>query len=141
MAEQRHPCPERPLFRPRHRLTRATEFREAYCRGTRLVSGPLALYIRPNHLPQHRLGLSVGRRVGGAVARNRLKRLLREAFRLVRPDLPSTPDGAYDIVVSVRPHRPLPLAAYKARLLDLVTRAHRRQVLLRSDGESTDAPV
>lgn len=46
-----------------------------------------------------RLGVSVGRRVGGAVERNRVKRLLREAFWAVAPELPAF----YDYVVVARP--------------------------------------
>ena len=46
-----------------------------------------------------RLGVSVGRRVGGAVERNRVKRLLREAFWAVAPELP----GGHDFVLVARP--------------------------------------
>jgi ribonuclease P protein component len=45
-----------------------------------------------------RLGVSVGRRVGGAVVRNRVKRLLREAFWSVAPDL----EGDHDFVIVAR---------------------------------------
>ena len=65
----------------------------------------------------------MGRRVGNAIARNRFKRLLREAFRLERPGLPTTVDAAFDIVVTLRPHRPLSLAEYRATLATLARRA------------------
>lgn len=137
MADPRQPASDRPLFRPRHRLSRATDFQAAYCRGCRAAAGPLAVFVRPNGLPEHRLGLSVGRRVGGAVVRNRIKRLLREAFRHVRSTLPRPQTGAYDIVVTVRPHRPMPLAAYTSRLVELVARAHRRTQAETHTGDAT----
>jgi ribonuclease P protein component len=59
----------------------------------------------PNQQPRWRLGLSVGKRVGNAVARNRAKRLVREAFRLSRHELEGgggSARGGFDIVVSVR---------------------------------------
>ncbi len=71
-----------------------------------------------------RLGVSVGRRVGGAVVRNRVKRLLREAFWAVAPELP----GTYDYVVVARPEA-LELArrggepAFEGELRELVARS------------------
>jgi ribonuclease P protein component len=125
MVDPHHPDAHPFPFRRRHRLSLATEFESAYDRGTRRSSGPITIHLVPNDRPDHRLGLSIGRRIGNAVARNRLKRLLREAFRLVRPELPTLPDGAYDIVVSARPHRVMALHEYQRLLLDLVVRAHR----------------
>ena len=49
-------------------------------RGRRLDGQLFVLYVRRNARPTARLGLAVGRRVGGAVRRNRVKRLLRVAF-------------------------------------------------------------
>jgi ribonuclease P protein component len=60
-----------------------------------------------------RLGLSVSRKVGGAVRRNRFKRLLREAFRAVQQDLPA----GMDLVVVARPHEEWEGARYRAALL------------------------
>lgn len=101
--------------------------------------GPLTVFLRPNELPRHRLGLSIGRRVGPAVRRNRLKRHLREAFRLSRKDLAGHPGGGYDIVVSARAHEPLRLAAYQTLLVELVgeaARVHHKRLARRS-GEAS----
>lgn len=48
----------------------------------------VVVFFRPNGLPFSRLGVSVSRKHGPAVCRNRLKRVLREAFRLSLADLP-----------------------------------------------------
>lgn len=103
-----------PLTFPRsRRLTHAREFNAAHREGLRQMRGPLVVYGVRNGLTHARLGLSVSRRVGIAVKRNRIKRLLREAFRLNQSALPP----GVDLVVSVRPHTPLPLKRYEEILL------------------------
>ena len=62
--------------------------------GVRLVDRRMALWGLANGLPDTRLGLAVGRRHGDAVHRNRIKRVLREAFRLCRHQLPAGLDLA-----------------------------------------------
>jgi len=94
------------------RLLRPREFRHVYETGLSKSIGPLHLFAAPNHLDHTRIGLSVSRRVGIAVRRNRIKRLLREAFRLARPALPH----GYDLVINVRPHPPLTLDEYRTIL-------------------------
>src|SRR5215510_12522342 len=95
-------------FRRAQRLTHAREFEAVYDARVRKARAGLVVFARPNTLGRPRLGLSVGRSVGGAVVRNRIKRLLREAFRLDhRTWAGGTPLG-YDLVVTVRPHGPMP---------------------------------
>ncbi|MGP1310900.1 MAG: ribonuclease P protein component [Phycisphaerales bacterium] len=104
--------PRRFVFRARHRIGHKRDFDAAYQQGVRRVHGPLAVYGRPNGLPESRLGLSVGKRLGNAVRRGRMKRLLREAFRLIRAEMPP----GYDLVISVRPHRFLRQEQYEESL-------------------------
>jgi ribonuclease P protein component len=68
----------------------------------------------PNDLGHPRLGLSVSRRVGKAHRRNRIKRLLREAFRLEQHNLV----GSLDLIIVVTPHEPRPLDDYRNLLID-----------------------
>ena len=68
-------------LRPRERLTTGAEYRRVFSRGTRVDSALFLLVAAENRNGHHRLGLAAGRRVGGAVQRNRARRLLRESFR------------------------------------------------------------
>jgi ribonuclease P protein component len=103
------------------RLHGKSAFAAVYAAKTRSASGPLVLYSRPNDLPHCRLGLSVSRSVGIAVTRNRIKRLIRESFRLSHPNLPA----GYDLIVVVRPHKPLELSEYQKLLRKLAANLHR----------------
>lgn len=100
--------PRRLTYRARQRLSRDRDYQAVFGAKARKSAGPLTVFGRPNGLPDHRLGLSIGRRVGPAVVRNRLRRRLREAFRTLGPTLPRAADGtAYDLVVTSRRHEPL----------------------------------
>ena len=68
-------------LRPRERLTTGAEYRRVFRRGARVDSALFLLVAAENRNGHHRLGLAAGRRVGGAVQRNRARRLLRESFR------------------------------------------------------------
>jgi ribonuclease P protein component len=104
-------------FGRRMRLGHAREFQAVYGARASRASGPLAVYARPNGLGWCRLGLSVGRKVGMAVKRNRIKRRLREAFRLSQRELAA--EGGFDLVVNVRPHEELEVEEYRRILLEL----------------------
>ena len=79
----------------RRKLSRSADFDRVFREGRSFATRHLVLHAFPrpeaatldSEAPP-RLGVSVGRRVGGAVERNRVKRMLREAFRAVAPSLP-----------------------------------------------------
>src|SRR5690606_3946522 len=75
-------------FPPELRLRRPSEFEQVFQRGKHASDSVLVIHAMRNDLPYSRLGLSVSRRVGGAVVRNRWKRSIREAWRTQRHDLP-----------------------------------------------------
>jgi len=68
-------------FRPDEHIRRRAEFQQVYERGTRVHGRFSTLFLLPNNLPIGRLGIAATRKLGGAVARNRAKRLIREVFR------------------------------------------------------------
>src|SRR4051812_23298986 len=85
----------------RRRLSRSAEFDRVYREGRSHAGRHLVLYSFPREAggdDEPRLGLSVGRKVGGAVERNKVKRLLREAFWQSEELLPA----GHDFVVVAR---------------------------------------
>lgn len=84
----------------RGRLSRSAEFDRVFRQGRSRGNRVLVLYSFPRaEAGEPRLGLSVSRKVGGAVERNRVKRLLREAFELEAMELPA----GQDVVIVARP--------------------------------------
>lgn len=91
--------PGRLTLPARLRLRRKSDFDAAYARGRRMGDGFFAVTATRNELGAPRLGLAVAVRVaGGSVGRNRIRRIIRESFRVHRHQIP-----ALDLVVSARP--------------------------------------
>jgi ribonuclease P protein component len=86
-------------FRSGQRLRTRAEFDRVFRRGFRLDGRLFLVLAAPNGRVEDRLGLAVSRRVGGAVERNRARRLLRESFRRLGPG----DRGGLDLVVVARP--------------------------------------
>jgi ribonuclease P protein component len=85
-------------LRRAHRLRRAADFQRVRARRRSWGHPLLVLYVAPNDVQTTRLGISVGRRVGNAVVRNRVKRRVREAVRHRHAELAS----GYDLVFIAR---------------------------------------
>jgi len=115
------PAGRRFLFPRDRRLLRSSQFERIYDRGHAVRRGPLLVHALPGD-HDTRIGLSVSRKVGNAVVRNRIKRRLRDSFRRLQHDLPAR----YDLVVTVRQHDPLTQAEYDRILLDAADALHAR---------------
>ena len=102
------------------KLKKKWEFRRVYEDKKKYWNNIFTIYVSPNHMDKTRLGLTVSKKVGNSVKRNRVKRLIRESFRLSKEIiLPG-----YDIIVVAKP------AAYSLKcqqaqsvLLQLLRRA------------------
>jgi ribonuclease P protein component len=81
--------------KPLRSLRKKRDFELVFKSGVVSRSRNLVLHARPNELGFHRLGLSVSKKIGKAVTRNRIKRLLREAVRKTMEEAPSN----YDFVL------------------------------------------
>lgn len=73
-------------FPGRCRLRKSNDFRRVFARGRRKATRFFVIYILPNRLDCSRLGIQVRRRIGTAVTRNRIKRMVREVFRKIKGD-------------------------------------------------------
>jgi ribonuclease P protein component len=85
-------------FSPRQRILKATAFDAVYAARQRLIDNQFSVNVARNEVGFARLGLSISTKsVGNSVARNRVKRQIRESFRLIASELPPI-----DVVVGAR---------------------------------------
>ena len=123
------------------RVRSRMDFAAIYERGLRISDAYMSLIVLPNDRPTSRLGLAVSKRSGNSVQRNRLKRRLREAFRLSRAELPT----GLDLVVQPRADTPIKLDVLRKSLSSLASRAVKKlagrsrdpQTVVATNGKST----
>ncbi len=79
-------------------LKKNAQFRRVYSKGKSVSDKYLVLFYLKNGQNNHRLGVSVSKKVGGAVVRNRVKRRIKEAYRL----MDYKPNNGFDLVALAR---------------------------------------
>jgi len=109
-------------FPARVRLRKRADFARVYLRRCSVSDPLLLIFVDSNDLGHPRIGLSVSRKVGGAVLRNRWKRLLREAFRLSQSQLPA----GIDIIAIPRATAEPALEPLQESLVRLAARAAKK---------------
>lgn len=117
-------------FPKSHRLLKPEDFRRVFDRRRSVTNGRLTICGCESELPHPRIGLSVSRRVGSAVARNRWKRMLREAFRLSRNRLPA----GLDLVIVAKDQTPPELEWLLEEIPRLVGELRRKMTSRRRKG-------
>ncbi|MBS3783796.1 MAG: ribonuclease P protein component [Anaerolineae bacterium] len=88
------------MIERRIRLRRSADVKRVYDEGKSWSHPLLVLIVRPNELGFSRVGVTASRKVGGAVERNRVKRLLREAARRLYPEFETR---GWDVMLIARP--------------------------------------
>jgi ribonuclease P protein component len=106
---------------PARRIRRRVEFQHVFDQGRRIHGRYLTLVAAPNGGSQDRLGIVASKKLGGAVTRNRAKRLIREMFR--RQDGEGSPQAGADIVVI--PRTGMPEVPFAILLKDFETSVRR----------------
>ena len=79
-------------------LNRNELFLQVYKKGKRSYHKNFTLYFLPNGLPCNRLGIKTGKKLTGAVGRNRIRRLVKESYRLLEPEIKT----GYDLVFAAK---------------------------------------
>lgn len=111
-------------------LKQNSQFRRLYHRGKSCVTRTMVMYVAKNRFGENRLGITAGKKVGGAVQRNRAKRRIRENFRLFQCRLKQ----GYDFCIVARTYTVN--APYKKLAEDFETAARTLGVWI--DEEASD---
>lgn len=119
-------------FRKMQHLRRPADFQRVYALRCVARQRHLTVFAAPNGFDYSRLGLSVSKKHGGAVIRARLKRLIREAFRLRQHELPS----GMDLVLIPENAREATRDDFEASLTNAVSKLAKR---LKGGGDGTGA--
>ena len=83
-------------------LTKNHEFRRAYAKGKNCVSQVVVVYVLKNRCAAVRVGITTSKKIGNAVQRNRARRVIREAFRGISPEV----RPGYDLIFVARGRTP-----------------------------------
>ena len=103
-------------------LRAKSDFERVYDLKCKAADGVLLVFVARNGTAVTRIGLSVSKKHGGAIVRNRLKRLLREAFRLMQHQIPA----GLDLIAIPLAKEKATLAAYEEALVKITRRLMRR---------------
>ena len=103
-------------------LRHAADFARVYARKLRAGDRTLLIFAEANREGRTRIGLSVSKKHGNAVRRQRIKRLLREAYRLEQHNIPE----GIDLILIPRLDSGAGLSEYRESLLQLTRRLHER---------------
>ena len=122
-----------PLSLPKiYLLRKKSEYDNVYLRGKRVHGEKFSLILLPNNQEHNRLGISIHGQLKGAVKRNRIKRIIREFFRLDRRFLQEKSSRScelpsMDIVITVRKgfnlEKPMDMAVAISSLLDRISQS------------------
>ena len=108
-------------LKPEERISKSSDFIDLKLHGKRHYTKHFAVIIKENERGITRLGITVSKRVGNAVRRNRIKRLVREFFRLNKHQIPK----GYDVmIIALKNFENLTFVATQEELGDLLLKNH-----------------